>query len=52
MQSNKKEPTPEQSILLEKRLKKAPLPIIAELGNGQMTVEDFLYLTSRGCHFA
>ncbi len=44
MQSNKKEPTPEQSILLEKRLKKAPLPIIAELGNGQMTVEDFLYL--------
>ena len=44
MQSNKKEPTPEQSILLEKRLKKAPLPIIAELGNGKMTVEDFLYL--------
>ena len=25
-------------------MKKAPLPIIAELGNGQMTVEDFLYL--------
>jgi flagellar motor switch protein FliM len=44
MQSNKKEPTPEQSILLERRVKTAPLPIVAELGQGQMTVEDFLHL--------
>lgn len=44
MQSNKKEPTPEQSVALEKRLKKAELPIIVELGQGQMSVEEFLYL--------
>ena len=28
---------------MEKRLKKAHLPVIAELGKGQMSVEDFLY---------
>lgn len=44
MQSNKKEPTPEQSKRLEKRLKQAPLTMIAELGTGQLTIEDFLYL--------
>ncbi|WP_342512596.1 flagellar motor switch protein FliM [Sporosarcina sp. FSL K6-1522] len=44
MQSNKKEPTPEQSIELEKRLKQAPLTVTTELGQGRMTVEDFLYL--------
>ncbi|MER2088142.1 flagellar motor switch protein FliM [Sporosarcina sp. JAI121] len=44
MQTNKKEPSPEQSAILEKRLKKAPLSVIAELGNGKMTIEDFLYL--------
>lgn len=44
MQSNKKEPTPEQSNVLEKRLKSAPLPIIAELGNGMLTIEEFLHL--------
>lgn len=44
MQSDKKEPTPEQSIILEKRLKKADLPVVAELGYGKMSVEDFLYL--------
>ncbi len=38
MQSNKKEPTPEQSVVLEKRLKKAPLSVIAELG--QWTNDD------------
>ena len=44
MQSNKKDPTSEQSIKLEKRLKKAELPIVAELGQGSLSVEDFLYL--------
>ena len=44
MQTNKKEPTPEQSIILEKRLKQADLPLTTELGKGAMSVEDFLYL--------
>ena len=44
MQTNKKEPTPEQSKILENRVKEASLPIIAELGNGKMTVEELLYL--------
>ncbi|MBD7983538.1 flagellar motor switch protein FliM [Sporosarcina sp. Sa2YVA2] len=46
MQTNKKEPSPEQSIILEKRLKQASLPITTELGQGSMSVEDFLYLQS------
>ena len=44
MQSNKKEPTPEQSKILENRVKEASLPIVAELGTGKMTVEELLYL--------
>ncbi|MBE1553454.1 flagellar motor switch protein FliM [Sporosarcina limicola] len=44
MQSNKKDPTIEQSAMLEKRLKSASLTVVGELGQGQMTVEDFLYL--------
>ncbi|EGQ27379.1 flagellar motor switch protein FliM [Sporosarcina newyorkensis 2681] len=44
MQTNKKEPTPEQSILLERRIKKATLPIAADLGKGEISIEDFLYL--------
>lgn len=44
MQTDKKEPTPEQSIALEKRLKKAPLQVVAELGHGKMSIQDFLYL--------
>ncbi|MGG0643664.1 flagellar motor switch protein FliM [Sporosarcina gallistercoris] len=44
MQTNKKEPTPEQSIVLEKRIKKAELPVVAKLGEGAMTIEDLLYL--------
>ncbi|MBD7907122.1 flagellar motor switch protein FliM [Sporosarcina gallistercoris] len=44
MQTNKKEPTPEQSIVLEKRIKKADLPVVAKLGEGAMTIEDLLYL--------
>ena len=44
MQTNKKEPSPEQSIILENRLKQASMPITTELGQGSMSVEDFLYL--------
>lgn len=44
MQTNKKEPTVEQSAALQSRLKQAPLSVVAELGNGRMTVEDLLYL--------
>ncbi|BAQ10525.1 flagellar motor switch protein flim [Bacillus sp. OxB-1] len=44
MQSNIKEPTQEQSEKLQYRLKRAPLPVVAELGRGQMTIEEFLYL--------
>ncbi|MHA6258717.1 flagellar motor switch protein FliM [Sporosarcina sp. CAU 1771] len=44
MQSNKEATTPEQSQEIEKRLKKAQLPIIAELGTGKLTIEDFLHL--------
>ena len=44
MQTNKKEPIPEQIKVLEKRLKQAELSVVAELGNADMTIEDFLYL--------
>lgn len=44
MQTNKKEPSPEQSIVLEKRIRKASLPVVASLGEGEMSVEDLLYL--------
>ena len=44
MQTNKKEPTVEQSAALQSGLRKAPLSVVAELGNGRMTVEELLYL--------
>lgn len=44
MQTNKKEPTPEQSVQLERRIKNAMLPIVADLGKSQITIEDFLHL--------
>ena len=44
MQTNKKEPTPEQSVQLETRIKNASLPIVADLGKGQISIEDFLHL--------
>ncbi|PIC58784.1 flagellar motor switch protein FliM [Sporosarcina sp. P12(2017)] len=44
MQTNKKEPTAEQSIELERRIKNATLPIVADLGKGQISIEDFLHL--------
>lgn len=42
MQTNHKERLPEEAAILEKRIKKAFVPIVAELGNAQITVEDFL----------
>lgn len=44
MQSNKKEPTEEQSKNIERTLKSAKLPVIAELGRGSITIQDFLHL--------
>lgn len=46
MQTNKKEPTIKQSVALKNSLKKASLTITAELGEGQMTVEELLYLAA------
>lgn len=44
MQSNKKETTPEQVNTIQKQLKHSQLPLIAELGNSEITIEDFLFL--------
>ncbi|PIC75215.1 flagellar motor switch protein FliM [Sporosarcina sp. P17b] len=44
MQTNKKEPTPEQSIQLERRIKNAMLPVVADLGKGEISIQDFLHL--------
>jgi len=44
MQSNKKEPTAEQSATLKSSVKKAKLPITAQLGTGDITIDDFLNL--------
>ncbi|ARD49304.1 flagellar motor switch protein FliM [Sporosarcina sp. P37] len=44
MQTNKKEPTPEQSVELERRIKHAMLPVVADLGKGRISINDFLHL--------
>jgi flagellar motor switch protein FliM len=44
MQSNTKEASPEQALMLEKRVKQAELPLIAELGTTNISIEDFLYM--------
>lgn len=44
MQTNKKEVSPEQLEVLEGRVKKAELQIVAELGKSDLTIEDFLLL--------
>lgn len=44
MQSNTKEATREQKEMLEKRVKQSELPVIAELGTTEITIEDFLFL--------
>ena len=42
MQSNTKEMSPEQVQMLEKRVKQASLPVVAELGTTSISIEDFL----------
>ncbi len=42
MQANTKELSPGQSKMLETRVKQSELPVIAELGSTQISVEDFL----------
>ena len=44
MQTNKKEPTAEQSVQLERRIKNATLPVVADLGKGEISIQDFLHL--------
>jgi len=44
MQTNKKEVSPEQLEVLESRVKKAELQIVAELGKSELSIEDFLLL--------
>ena len=44
MQSNTKEMSPEQTKMLENRVKQAVLPVVAELGDTSISVEDFLMM--------
>ena len=44
MQSNTKEMSPEQVRMLEKRVKQASLPVVAELGTTSISIEDFLVM--------
>lgn len=44
MQTNKKEMSPEQTKMLEDRVKKAQLPLSVELGMTDISVEDFLMI--------
>jgi flagellar motor switch protein FliM len=44
MQTEKKERKPQEQALIEKRIKKAELSVIAELGKSEITVQEFLSL--------
>ena len=44
MQTNTKAISPEQSKMLEDRIRQAELPLIAELGTAKITIEDFLQM--------
>lgn len=44
MQTNKKEMSPEQTKMLEARVKQAQLPITVELGLTDISIEDFLFM--------
>lgn len=44
MQSNKKELSPEQTAIIERRVKQSELEVIAELGTAEISIEDFLML--------
>lgn len=44
MQSNKKEVSPEQTAIIERRVKQSDLEVVAELGNTEISIEDFLLM--------
>lgn len=44
MQSNTKEVSPEQKKLIQERVNQSVLPVVAELGTAQISIEDFLLL--------
>ncbi|PKR87067.1 flagellar motor switch protein FliM [Heyndrickxia camelliae] len=44
MQSNNKEKEPAQTELMERKLKSASIPLVAQLGSSEITIEDFLSL--------
>ncbi len=44
MQSNKKEVSKEQTEIIEKRVRQSDLEVVAELGNADISIEDFLSL--------
>jgi flagellar motor switch protein FliM len=44
MQTEKKEREPQERALIEKRIKNAELPVIAELGKSEITVQEFLFI--------
>lgn len=44
MQTDKKERAPQEIAVLEKRLKKADIPISIQLGNSDISIQDFLML--------
>lgn len=45
MQTNTKEMSPEQVEMLQRRVKQAELPVVAELGSSSISVEDLLTLS-------
>jgi flagellar motor switch protein FliM len=46
METKKREIKPEETANLERRIKKAYVPVVAELGNSEISIEDFLMLDS------
>jgi len=44
MQTNHKEKEPVETELMEKKLKNASIPLVAQLGSSEITIEDFLSL--------
>ncbi|MEG9296663.1 flagellar motor switch protein FliM [Mangrovibacillus sp. Mu-81] len=44
MESKKKDIKPQEAANLEKRIKRAYVPLVAELGNSEISIEDFLML--------
>ena len=49
MQTEKKQSEPEKLLALKRHLKNTQLPVIAELGQSEITVEEFLNLTEGDC---